>query len=58
MREHPVFAPLGRAGAVEYMVRTWVSECDGHAPHVAVVTEALHAQFAARAAAARASRGP
>jgi hypothetical protein len=49
MRHHPVFEPLGKDGAIEHMVRKWVADWGGHAPFLAVVTPALHEQFAARA---------
>lgn len=49
MREHPVFEPLGKTGAIEHFVKKWVAAWGGHSPHVAVVTDALHAQFEARA---------
>jgi len=48
MREHPVFAPLGKQGAVEHFVHEWISAWGGHSPHLVVVTPALHAQFKAR----------
>lgn len=53
MKDHPVFQPLGKEGAVEYVIKTWISDWGGHAPHPVVVTEALHAQFRARAEAPR-----
>lgn len=53
MSEHPVFAPMGRAGAIEHFVKSWVSDWGGHSPCTVVVTEALHAQFKARAEAPR-----
>jgi hypothetical protein len=49
MSRLPVFAQLGRSGSVNHFVTSWVSDWGGHSPHVAVVTEAMRAQFAARA---------
>jgi hypothetical protein len=55
MREHPVFEPLGKAGAIEHFVQQWVADWGGHSPHLIVVTAALRAQFLARATEAKAS---
>ena len=49
MSEYPFFAEIGKDAAVEHFVREWVASGGGHSPHVAVVTEAMHAMFAARA---------
>lgn len=43
-----------KEAAVEEFVREWVSDWGGHAPHLVVVTLALHEQFKARAKAASA----
>ena len=49
MSQYPELASLGKEGAVEHFVRGWVAAWGGHSPHVAVVTEAMHAVFSARA---------
>lgn len=54
MSSHPMFASLGKTGAVEHFVKEWVADWGGHSPCVVVVSEALHAQFKARAEAPRA----
>ena len=56
MSQHPTFADLGKAGAVERFVREWVSDWGGHSPHLIIVTPTLRAQFEARARLAAASR--
>lgn len=52
MQGHPDFAAAGKEGTVEIFVRKWVADWGGHSPHVAVVTEVMHAQFQARREAA------
>lgn len=53
MSSHPKFAELGKAGTVDFFVKEWVADWGGHSPMVVVVTEVLHAQFAARAQAGK-----
>lgn len=48
MKDHPVFEPLGKEGAVEHFVKSWIADWGGHSPTVVVVTEAMQAQFKAR----------
>lgn len=49
MKDHPVFAELGRERSIEYFVKEWIADWGGHAPICVEVTEAMHAQFKARA---------
>lgn len=48
MQRHPMFAQLGKVGAVDHFVREWVTAWGGHSPHIVVVTEVMHEQFRAR----------
>jgi hypothetical protein len=56
MSVHPTLGPLGRKGAVEHFVQSWISDWGGHSPWVIVITPALHEQFKARADALGRSR--
>lgn len=52
--EYPMSAMFAtKDAAVEKFVTSWVADWGGHSPHVAVVTETMHAQFKARAEAGR-----